>query len=69
MNNFCPYCGQYHGLGVCPKIRAIEYYSDGSIRKIEFKDGSVQGYGSLNTVVSIQDDLFESMPEIPSGPL
>lgn len=36
----CPYCSSesvqvYHG-GTCPRVKAIEYYPDGTIRKVEF---------------------------------
>ncbi len=41
----CPYCSDaiqktYHG-GVCPKVKSIEYYPDGSIKKVDFfKEGT-----------------------------
>lgn len=31
----CKHCEMIHG-GVCPKIKAIEYYPDGSIRRVEY---------------------------------
>ena len=38
----CPYCSHdgckvYH-YGVCPKVKAIEYYPDGTIKRIEYKE-------------------------------
>jgi len=38
----CPYCSTpnnyvYH-YGPCPKIKSIEYYPSGTIKKIEYKD-------------------------------
>jgi len=39
----CPYCSSesvqiYHG-GKCPKVKAIEYYPDGTVKRVEFGDG------------------------------
>jgi hypothetical protein len=34
MNN-CPHCGMIHQM-TCPRIRAIDYYQDGSVKRIEF---------------------------------
>jgi hypothetical protein len=31
----CPHCGYGH-IGTCPKIKAIEYHQDGTVRRIEF---------------------------------
>lgn len=31
----CQYCGMTH-TATCPKIRAIEYYPDGTIKRVEF---------------------------------
>lgn len=38
----CPYCSDqwskiWHN-GVCPKVKSIEYFPDGSIKKVEFKN-------------------------------
>ena len=38
----CPYCSSdnclvYHS-GKCPKVKSIEYYPDGTIKKVEFND-------------------------------
>lgn len=35
----CVHCAGWHG-GVCPNIKAIEYYPDGSVRKVEYHDHS-----------------------------
>jgi len=32
---FCGHCGMYHG-SVCPRIKAIEYYPNGTIKRIEY---------------------------------
>lgn len=35
----CPYCGAFmHISGMCPRIKSIEYYPDGSLRKVELSD-------------------------------
>jgi len=36
----CLYClaGTFHLGAVCPRIKAIEYYLDGTIKRIEFRD-------------------------------
>lgn len=40
--NACPYCStlspMYHYGAVCPRVRAFEYYPDGTIKRVEFKD-------------------------------
>ena len=38
----CPYCSNdsvqvYHG-GKCPKVKAIEYYENGTVKKVEFNE-------------------------------
>jgi len=31
----CRYCGAYHGVR-CPAVAAIEYHTDGTVRRVEF---------------------------------
>lgn len=31
----CPYCGAIHSA-LCPRISAIEYFRDGTTRRVEF---------------------------------
>ena len=33
----CPYCGNIHD-GVCPKVKAIEYHPNGTVKRVEFHD-------------------------------
>jgi len=33
--NLCPYCNGIHD-GVCPRIKSIEYYPNGVIKRVEF---------------------------------
>ena len=43
VKGYCPYCSNppydyvYHG-GACPKIKAIEYHPNGTVKRIEYKD-------------------------------
>jgi len=30
----CSYCGSYH-VGVCPRIKSIEYYANGTVKRVE----------------------------------
>lgn len=32
----CPYCGLYHDA-ICPRVKAIEYNPDGTIKRVELK--------------------------------
>ena len=31
----CQYCGQSHHPEACPRVKSIEYYSDGRVKKVE----------------------------------
>ena len=34
----CRWCGLIHtGNGICPTVKAIEYFEDGQIKRVEFK--------------------------------
>lgn len=33
----CPYCGMYHST-VCPSVKAYEYFPNGLIKRVEFRD-------------------------------
>ncbi len=41
----CHYCGNYH-VGVCPRIKSIEYHQNGTVARVEFYDTvrDPQGY-------------------------
>lgn len=34
----CPHCGGIHQDRTCPRIKAVEYHPDGSIKRIEFHE-------------------------------
>jgi hypothetical protein len=33
--SMCPHCGVGH-IGTCPRIKAIEYHLDGTVKRVEF---------------------------------
>jgi hypothetical protein len=35
MPRLCGHCGMIHGF-ICPHIRAIEYYPDGTVKRVEY---------------------------------
>jgi hypothetical protein len=37
----CFHCGGIH-LGMCPRIKCIEYYPDGVIKRVEYHNGQEQ---------------------------
>lgn len=37
MTNTCPHCGLIHQT-TCQRIKAMEYHSDGSVKRIEFHE-------------------------------
>lgn len=34
----CPFCSNYH-LGRCTEVKSIEYYENGTIKKVEYENG------------------------------
>ena len=34
----CNHCGNSHNGMTCPRVKAIEYHENGTIKRIEFKD-------------------------------
>lgn len=34
----CPYCGAWLHDGLCPRIKAVEYHPDGTVKRLELKD-------------------------------
>jgi hypothetical protein len=38
-NTPCGHCGHYHGR-LCPSVKAIEYYPDGGIKRVEYRDAN-----------------------------
>lgn len=44
----CPHCGMYH-QATCPRVKAIEYHNDGTVKRIEFHTPE---YGFPSVIVS-----------------
>ena len=42
----CPWCGSYH-YGKCGLVSAIEYHSNGTIKRVEFYP-PIQNFGTVN---------------------
>lgn len=42
----CPHCGYIHTPdgGLCPRVKAIEYYPDGSVKRVEFVEQPMVGH-------------------------
>jgi hypothetical protein len=39
----CQYCGMIHvSGGICPMVKAFEYYPDGTLKRVEFKSPDQQ---------------------------
>jgi len=43
----CRYCSgggtEVWHLGSCPRVKAIEYYADGSVKRVELRDAAAGG--------------------------
>ncbi len=54
----CQHCGMTHAT-TCPKIKAIEYYPDGSTKRLEFHDlvPTVQGVFPINPNIATTNGL------------
>jgi ATP-dependent Clp protease ATP-binding subunit ClpC len=38
----CPHCGAQHA-GACPLVKAVDYYPDGSVKRVEYRDAPAAG--------------------------
>jgi len=38
--NTCRWCGLMHGEAKCYLVKAIEYYQDGTVKRVEFLTGA-----------------------------
>lgn len=43
INSTCAWCGAIHPNVVCPRVKALEYFQDGSLKRVEFKTASDYG--------------------------
>lgn len=49
-NMSCGHCGGYH-TGSCPRVKAIEYYANGTVKRVEYHD-TITGISSAVVVPS-----------------
>jgi len=54
----CSYCGSYH-MGVCPRIEEIEYYPNGSVKRVKLRPQFGGVYHSEPEVNVTWDDITE----------
>ena len=38
MTGQCGHCGLWHEGRVCPRVKAIDYYPDGTVKRVEYHD-------------------------------
>lgn len=55
----CRYCGAFHGP-LCPMVRAIEYYRDGRVKRVEL------GVPPITPAPYVP--WYPAHPDIPFGP-
>jgi len=57
--NACKWCGliHYYSEGTCPSIKAIEYYPDGSVKRVEFHAPADSGYFIHGGGANAKDDV------------
>lgn len=41
----CPYCSAYH-TAMCPKVKAIEYHPNGTVKRVELHDSAQTRYAT-----------------------
>ena len=66
MSEKCQHCGNIHEFR-CPLIKSIEYYEDGSIKKIEYMTPA--DYGSTYITVPAYQYPVHRPPVIPHYPI
>ena len=62
----CPYCSNdwhlvYHYGGLCPRIAAIEYHLNGTVKRVEFYDSSGRIAGLHPGMMVAGDDFNNYM--------
>lgn len=60
----CRFCGQRHGH-LCPYVRAIEYYPDGAVRRVEFYEPQSVTVGDVRRVT--QEEVADMLRGRGSG--
>ena len=46
VNGKCPFCSGGHTGVMCPKVKTVEFYEDGSVKRVDFKDAG-KGFQSI----------------------
>lgn len=41
----CRWCGMWHGP-LCPAVKSIEYFENGMVKRVEFKEAINEGTGA-----------------------
>lgn len=62
MSYICAYCGKDHEPEQCPRIKAIEYYEDGQIKRVEFYDKEYPGIEEMLKRYQNINPLRERVP-------
>lgn len=61
MTEPCTHCGHYH-FGPCPRIKAVEYWPNGTVKKVEYHDMPLLAHH----VKTLSDEQSKDTPkEIP----
>jgi hypothetical protein len=48
----CPHCGGWH-TGMCPRLKAIEYHPDGTVKRVEYHESAGAGATALPVVKGV----------------
>ncbi len=52
-SQLCGHCGCYHAVGACPRVKAIEYFPDGTVKRVEYHQGAPQVLGKREPLCPI----------------
>ncbi len=65
--NKCPHCDALHGGPVCPYVKAIEYYQNGNVKRVEYHTTPPRPY-ETPMMPTIPQPMFPS-PWYPGLPI
>lgn len=68
----CPYCSSFinrvYHTGMCPSVQAVEYYPNGSVKRIEFREQAQPRMPGLHpNSICVSDDFDNSATITISG--
>jgi hypothetical protein len=49
----CRWCGNLHGGEHCPRVRAIEFFENGTVKRVEFRDEEDEAPATLPFVYPV----------------